>query len=143
MVKSIKTLMLLASVIVISFLFASCNKDRVAHKVEGVWDMVPVGNLKTIDKERWIFKPDNSLVIIRNFYNGMPRDYMDTIEVGSWKIDLEFKKNRRRIDVSGFKDGNVDYYNGEWYIVNLEKDQLFIVNKEVGRLFREFTRQKT
>lgn len=135
--------MLLVATLVISQIFSGCSKERVAHKVEGTWDVVSVGNLKTRDSERWIFKPDNTLIIMRNFYNATPRDYMDTVEVGRWKIDIELKKNQRRINVYDFKDGNVSYYNGDWYIINIEKDQLFIVNKEVGRLFREFTRQKT
>lgn len=143
MIKSIKISMLLVATLVISQIFSGCSKERVAHKVEGTWDVVSVGNLKTRDSERWIFKPDNTLIIMRNFYNATPRDYMDTVEVGRWKIDIELKKNQRRINVYDFKDGNVSYYNGDWYIINIEKDQLFIVNKEVGRLFREFTRQKT
>ena len=141
--QNIQTYILLFSTVIISFFLSSCNKERVAHKIEGSWDKVWVEDLKTTSKERWIFKSDNTLIIMRNFYNATHMDYMDTIEVGRWKVDMKFDKNHRRLDIYDLKDGNVDYYNGEWDIINLKEDELFIVNKEVGRLFREFTRQKS
>ena len=141
--QNIQTYILLFSTVIISFFLSSCNKERVAHKIEGSWDKVWVEKLETTDEERWIFKSDNTLIIMRNFYNATPMDYMDTIEVGRWKVDMKFDKNHRRLDIYDLKDGNVDYYNGEWDIINLKEDELFIVNKEVGRLFREFTRQKS
>ena len=141
--QNIQTYILLFSTVIISFFLSSCNKERVAHKIEGSWHKVWVEKLETTDEERWIFKSDNTLIIMRNFYNATPMDYMDTIEVGRWKVDMKFDKNHRRLDIYDLKDGNVDYYNGEWDIINLKEDELFIVNKEVGRLFREFTRQKS
>jgi len=134
---------LFIAVLFIVFVAAGCSKARVEHKVEGTWDKVWVENLSTINKETWVFKPDNTLIIMRNFYNATPMYKMDTVEVGRWHIEMETKKNPRRLEIYDFKDGNVSYYNGTWLIIKANDDELFIVNKTVGRLFREFQKQKT
>ncbi len=53
--QNIQTSILLFSTVIISFFLSSCNKERVAHKIEGSWDKVWVEDLKTTSKERWIF----------------------------------------------------------------------------------------
>ena len=137
--QNITTILILSASFIFAF-FTGCTKTKVTHKIEGVWDKVWVEDLSTINKERWIFKPDNTIIIMRNFYNATPMPSMDTIEIGHWKVEIDAKKNPKNIQLYDFKDGNESYYNGKWIILTLNKKELFMVNKECGRLFREFTK---
>lgn len=117
---------LLSVVLVITL--TSCTQDTV-NKLQGEWTMIPVYDVNDTMVETWEFTNDNRLIVRR-----------DGLEVSSGKYSVEAKFTETRLTTSEMLH-NFNYYEAEWWIVDLKSTTMMIVNDKDGGLYtREFER---
>jgi len=116
--------------IVLALTFTSCTQDAV-NKLQGEWKMIPVFDINDTIVETWEFTNDNRIIVRR-----------DGTVVTEGKYSVEAKFTETRLITTGMTDvNNFNYYDAEWWIVDLKSTTLSIVNDKDGGLYtREFER---
>ncbi len=114
--------------IVLVLTLTSCTQDTI-NKLQGEWTMIPVYDVNDTMVETWEFTSDNRLIVRR-----------DGQEVSSGKYAVEAKFTETRLTTSEMLH-NFNYYEAEWWIVDLKRNTMMIVNDKDGGLYtREFER---
>lgn len=106
----------------------SCTQDTI-NKLQGEWTMIPVYDVNDTMVETWEFTNDNRLIVRR-----------DGQEVSSGKYAVEAKFTETRLTTSEMLH-NFNYYEAEWWIIDLKRNTMMLVNDKDGGLYtREFER---
>lgn len=114
--------------IVLGLCLTSCTQDTV-NKLQGEWQMIPVFDIQDTLAETWEFTNDNRLIVRRG-----------GTEVTSGKYSVTAKFTETRLITTEMLH-NFNYYEAEWWIVDLKANTLTIVNDKDGGLYtREFER---
>lgn len=116
--------------LILGLSLTSCTTDTI-NKLQGEWILVPIHDMKDTVVETWEFTNDNR-VIVR----------WDGVEVTHGEYSVEAKFLETRLTTTGMADvNNFNYYDAEWWIVELKAQKLYIVNDKDGGLYnREFER---
>ncbi len=123
------------SVGVLSIVFVlsltSCSTDTV-NKLQGEWTMIPVFDVNETVTETWEFTVDGRIIVRR-----------DGTVVTEGKYSVEAKFTETRLITTGMTDvNNFNFYDAEWWIIELKSNTLYIVNDKDGGLYnREFERR--
>ena len=114
--------------IVLVLTLTSCTQDTI-NKLQGEWSMIPVFDVNDTLTETWEFTNDNRLIVRR-----------DGTVISEGKYSVEAKFTETRLTTSEMTH-NFNYYEAEWWIVELKRNTMMIVNDKDGGLYtREFER---
>jgi hypothetical protein len=126
MKKIVYSLSVLSIVLVITL--TSCTTDTV-NKLQGEWAMIPVFDINDTIVETWEFTNDNRLIVRRDG---------TVVTEGKYSVEAKFTETRL---ITTEMLHNFNYYEAEWWIVDLKSNTLTIVNDKDGGLYtREFER---
>ncbi|MCG3167621.1 MAG: hypothetical protein POELPBGB_03415 [Bacteroidia bacterium] len=116
--------------IVLAFTLSSCTQDTI-NKLQGEWTMIPVYDVNDTMVETWEFTNDNRIIVRR-----------DGTEITHGEYSVEAKFLETRLITTGMTDvNNYNFYDAEWWIVDLKRNTMMIVNDKDGGLYtREFER---
>ncbi len=116
--------------IVLGLSLTSCTTDTI-NKLQGVWTVVQIPEPGTSYVETWEFTNDGRLLV----KNSNPA-YGD--KEGKYSVEAKFLETR--LTITDFPNQN-NFYNAEWWIVELKRNTLYIVHDKDGGLYnREFER---
>ncbi len=117
---------ILSVVLVLSL--TSCKQDTM-NKLQGEWRMIPTFDLANTQQETWEFTNDGALIVRRGG---------TIITSGKYTVQANFLDTKL---VTTEMLHNFNYYEAEWYIIELKRTTLYINNDKDGGLYtREFER---
>lgn len=116
--------------IVLGLSLTSCTQDTV-NKLQGEWLLVPIHDPADTLHETWEFTNDNRVIVRR-----------DGSEVTHGEYSVKATFTETRLITTGMTEvNNFNYYDAEWWIVELKANKLYIVNDKDGGLYnKEFER---
>ncbi len=118
--------------IILGFSLTSCTTDTV-NKLQGEWRLVPIHDVADTLNETWEFTNDSRLIVRQNGAQGVA-----IISEGKYSVEAKFPETRL---TTSEMTNNYNFYEAEWWIVELKAGKLYIVNDKDGGLYnREFER---
>ncbi len=107
--------------------FPSCKKAEYPNLIQGTWRRDIVEDMNSTELELWKFESGKLTITIGN------------LNRGSANYFIKNKIRRSYLTITDYQDINA--YNADWLIRDLDNDKLIIINdKEGGILTKEFVK---
>ncbi len=134
-------------------LFNSSCRHKSEVKIVGTWKRIMIDNVNATYQETWTFFDDGKLYVYKDADWQSPTQFDSTAR---YMVNARVRKTYIRIE-----DATIDYYNGAWEIIKLNRKVLMIVKRPPftvvdiqsyggmnvdrlgGLLFREFVKVKS